>query len=306
VWCAAVAGSLLPQHPQSFSARPPSPTPPAAPRTASLPGDTSPPAPLDSAAPASVSCSPVGIEVLFAQRHRHVLQASVISRTHRFDIRAFLFRRGIGPLRRVAVELGRSDNHQSSEANSCRKRAMIGTSALQSPHQCAQKNSRTGEPFSDARLGGFGPRYCVTCKGGADWPTNASRLSSFAAADESKYSRSGPLQNAADSPPGRAFLAHPFLRQNFVSCAQRERQMRFGIQFALGELLLRKTSCLRRITRCWSHCPRFAAPRAIHDSASRYSGVTHAALCKYAARSRLRQKSSVLTGRGHRQSRQLG
>jgi hypothetical protein len=64
-------------------------------------------------------------------------------------------------------------------AKACRKRAMTGTSALQSPHQCAQKNKRTGEPFSDASVGGFGPRYWVTCKGGAGWPTRASWLRFF-------------------------------------------------------------------------------------------------------------------------------
>ena len=52
----------------------------------------------------------VSVEILFAQRNRHVLQAGVIAAADGFDIRSLLFRRGIGSLRRVAVQLGRADD----------------------------------------------------------------------------------------------------------------------------------------------------------------------------------------------------
>ena len=58
------------------------------------------------------TCS-VGIEVLFAQRNRHILQAGVIFGADGFDICALLFGRGIGSLGCVAVELGRTDDDQA-------------------------------------------------------------------------------------------------------------------------------------------------------------------------------------------------
>src|SRR5260370_42502033 len=56
---------------------------------------------------------PVSIEILIAQRHRHVLQTAVVSCADGFDIRPLLFRRGLGSLRRLAVGLGWSGDEQA-------------------------------------------------------------------------------------------------------------------------------------------------------------------------------------------------
>ena len=53
---------------------------------------------------------PVGVEVLFAQRHRHILQAGIIARADSFDIRTFRDRRSIRASRRITVELSRPDD----------------------------------------------------------------------------------------------------------------------------------------------------------------------------------------------------
>src|SRR5258706_16407939 len=65
------------------------------------------------------------------------------------------------------------------EAYSACRRPRMGASPLQSRHQCAQKNNRTGEPLSWARAIGFGPRYSASWSGGADLPTSASRFRFF-------------------------------------------------------------------------------------------------------------------------------
>ena len=56
---------------------------------------------------------PVGVEVLSAQWHGHVLQAGIISGADRLDIRALLFGRCVGSLGCVAVELGWTDDDQA-------------------------------------------------------------------------------------------------------------------------------------------------------------------------------------------------
>src|ERR1700676_790269 len=58
------------------------------------------------------ACS-VGVEVLFAQWNRHVLQAGVIFGADGFDILALLLGRGVGSLGCVAVELGWTDDDQA-------------------------------------------------------------------------------------------------------------------------------------------------------------------------------------------------
>jgi hypothetical protein len=56
---------------------------------------------------------PVGIEVLFAQRNRHVLKAAVVSGADGFDVCALLLGRCVGSLGCVAVELGWTDDDQA-------------------------------------------------------------------------------------------------------------------------------------------------------------------------------------------------
>src|SRR5208337_749875 len=55
----------------------------------------------------------IGVEILLAQRHRHLQQGAVITLAHRFYVRPFLFGRDIGSLGRVAVELSWTDDDQA-------------------------------------------------------------------------------------------------------------------------------------------------------------------------------------------------
>jgi len=109
----------------------------------------------------------VSVEILFAQRHGHVLQAGVISVADGFDICALLVGCGVGSLRRVAVESSRADYDQALRSEFLPQTGNDGDFGFAVSAPIAQKNKRIGEPFSDARVGGFGPRYWVTCKGGA-------------------------------------------------------------------------------------------------------------------------------------------
>src|SRR5215469_7709851 len=73
-----------------------------------------------------------------------------------------------------------------SSLNSERKRARIGASPLQSMHQCAQKNSSSGDPFSWVSEAGRDPRYSPDFNVGAACPTKVSRFK-FLRIDSQKF-----------------------------------------------------------------------------------------------------------------------
>src|ERR1035438_9453112 len=57
--------------------------------------------------------------------------------------------------------------------------ANIGTIALQSGHQCAQKNSKTGCPRKAAIGCGLGPSHSFVASGGAGFPSRGGRVMVF-------------------------------------------------------------------------------------------------------------------------------
>src|ERR1700730_16319878 len=65
----------------------------------------------------------IEIEILFADRDGSALQSGVEVLPHALDVGKLILRSGVLPLRRVAVELGGSDEHQTAAAE---LRAQLG------------------------------------------------------------------------------------------------------------------------------------------------------------------------------------
>ena len=87
---------------------------------------------------------------------------------------------------------------------------MIGASALQSAHQCAQKNSSTGDPFSCAGSGSFAPRNCVRLQRRRHLPLQRQQVQILLQAGrEWMCSHTSAARTAAARPPASAARAPP-------------------------------------------------------------------------------------------------
>src|SRR5208337_34741 len=176
----------------------------------------------------------VGIEILFAQRHGHVLQAGVITLANRFDISPFLRRRSVGPLRRVAVKLCRADDEQARGSELLPQAGNDGDLgfAVHTPMCPEEQENRGTFQGRENRWLRSEILLCLQGRGGlTDQSEQVEVLLQPRPNGRISIARQSRTQQA-DRFCVLPFFRHP-LREDFVSGTQGGRQVWFGIEFAL-------------------------------------------------------------------------
>ena len=127
---------------------------------------------------------------------------------------------------------------------------MMGASALQSAHQCAQKNSSTGDPLSCAGQRQFRAQELIRLQRRRQLPLERQQVQILLQPVVNGSCSVSPQRGLQQRDRLRPLPAGgQYLRLNFQRRAQRDRQVRIGIQRTLLQLLQRQ-----RLESAW-HTP---------------------------------------------------